>query len=110
MSGFIERLLEPERLDCPLCTRNRQTHLYAETDLYWVADCPICAVPLVAWKLHDTQPSSVAVVRMLNALLVASFEFFEGLEGTFWFDGRMVWCPGHWHVHARHGGKNGKEM
>ena len=41
---------------CELCEAARLTTWYHEDDVCWVADCEICAVPMVVWRTHGTDP------------------------------------------------------
>ena len=35
---------------CDLCEAARITPWFHEDDLCWIAECEICAVPMVVWK------------------------------------------------------------
>ena len=44
-----------DRVDsCPLCRAERITTWYHEDDVCWIADCEICATPMVVWRWHGT--------------------------------------------------------
>ena len=44
------------RNDCDLCEAARITEWFHEDDVCWIAECEICAVPMVVWKSHDPNP------------------------------------------------------
>ena len=41
---------------CDLCEAARITPWFHEDDLCWIAECEICAVPMVVWREHDPDP------------------------------------------------------
>src|SRR3954453_15667825 len=43
-------------MNCELCEAARITPWVHEDDICWVADCEICAVPMVVWKRHGPEP------------------------------------------------------
>ena len=48
-----------ERADnCDLCEAARITEWFHEDDICWIAECEICAVPMVVWRGHGTEPPS----------------------------------------------------
>ena len=85
-------------LDCPLCTAERVTSWHFEDDECWVADCLVCATPMVVWRPHGL-PESGVEVRLLGRLEnVASRRYGSG---RFWVDPERRRIPDHWHAHAR---------
>ena len=42
--------------DCDLCVAARLTEWFHEDDDCWVAQCTICATPMIVWKSHDPSP------------------------------------------------------
>jgi hypothetical protein len=75
------------------------TTWHHEDDLCWVADCEICEVPMVVWKVHGTDPPP-DVLAHLTARLdeVATARFGEG---GYRVDDHMRNIPDHYHAHAR---------
>ena len=90
-AGFI-------RVDgCDLCRAARLTPWYHEDQICWVAECELCAVPMVVWRYHGTAPPDEHVAHMQERLReVATAEL-----GEFYVDGHMRNIPDHWHAHAR---------
>jgi len=87
--------------DCELCEAARFTHWYHEDDLCWVADCEVCAVPMVVWKPHGIAPSEAEVTHMLERLAAAAGVRFGEAADDVAFDGDRRSIPDHRHVHAR---------
>jgi len=82
---------------CALCRAEHITPWFHEDDLCWIAGCEICAVPMVVWRWHGTEPPAAHVAHMHERLReVAAREL-----GSFWLDGHMRNIPDHWHAHAR---------
>ncbi|HEU5323110.1 MAG TPA: hypothetical protein VFX28_20055, partial [Methylomirabilota bacterium] len=89
---------EPERVEgCQLCRAAHLTPWYHEDDVCWIAECEICAVPMVVWRRHGTQPPA-ADLRHMHARLR---EVGAAQLGDFWLDAHMRNIPDHWHAHAR---------
>ncbi|WP_419841061.1 hypothetical protein [Candidatus Poriferisodalis sp.] len=88
--------------DCELCEAARFTHWYFEDELCWVADCEICATPMVVWKRHGTQPSHDEAAAMLARLVEAGEQRFGPAGGT--VDRVMRQIPDHFHAHYRDAG------
>ena len=42
---------------CLLCAAERITPWYHEDDVCWIAECEICATPMVVWRWHGIEPS-----------------------------------------------------
>lgn len=90
-----------ERYDgCPLCVAERITPWYHEDDVCWVADCEICATPMVVWRWHGAAPSDDDRGHMLRQLAVVADQVFEG----HYVDDTMRKIPDHFHAHARPAG------
>ena len=90
----------PIERTCDLCQAARLTRRYHEDDVCWVADCEICAVPMVVWRRHGTDPSPEDLAHMTAALERAAAEHFS----TWVVDGHRRNIPDHWHAHARPSG------
>lgn len=93
---------------CELCEAARLTPWYHECPVCWVAECEACAVPMVVWRSHGTEPEPDAVEHMKAALVAVVVEHF-GYEC--WLDHNMRTVPDHFHVHARPtGGFTGHQL
>lgn len=85
---------------CDLCEAARMTQWHHEDDLCWVADCEICAVPMVVWRHHGLPSPADAAAMTSRLAAVATGRL--GAEGEAWYlDGNRRNIPDHWHVHAR---------
>ena len=84
---------------CELCEAARITPWHHEDDICWVADCEICAVPMVVWKRHGPVPPEDERAHMLATLERIGNERFG--EGGFHLDAVMRQIPDHFHAHAR---------
>ncbi len=84
--------------ECLLCRAERVTAWYFESDECWVADCLVCATPMVVWRPHGL-PASDTEQELLDLLCRTASERF-GPEG-FWIDPDRRRIPDHWHAHAR---------
>ncbi|MEX1046280.1 MAG: hypothetical protein WD050_02580 [Actinomycetota bacterium] len=83
---------------CPLCVAERVTEWHLEDEECWVADCLVCATPMVVWKTHGI-PEPVVETRLLDRLdEIASARYGAG---KFWVDPERRRIPDHWHAHAR---------
>jgi hypothetical protein len=84
--------------DCDLCEAARITEWFYEDDLCWVAECEICAVPMVVWRTHDAAPPADvkdALHERLAGVVARHFEFEH------YVDDNMRNIPDHYHAHAR---------
>jgi hypothetical protein len=91
--------LEPSA-DCPLCEAARITPWFHEDDVCWIAECEICATPMVVWRRHGVEPPVGDRDHMLERLAeVAGAEL-----GDHWVDPTMRNIPDHFHAHARPAG------
>ncbi len=87
----------PTVADCPLCEAARITPWHHEDDVCWVADCEICATPMVVWRAHGTEPPAAELDHMLATLARVA----DGVLGAHWVDGNRRNIPDHYHAHAR---------
>ena len=84
--------------DCDLCEAARITPWYHEDDICWIAECEICAVPMVVWREHGREPSAADIEHMLDQLgRIAA----EQLTVEHYVDDNMRNIPDHFHAHAR---------
>jgi hypothetical protein len=82
---------------CLLCAAERITHWYHEDDVCWIADCTICATPMVVWRQHGVEVPADAHQHMLDRLAEVARSVFDG----HYVDGNMRNIPDHFHLHAR---------
>ena len=86
----------PQR-SCDLCEAARLTEWHHEDEVCWVADCELCAVPMVVWRSHGTSPPETEVVHMRAVLeRVTAARFAD-----FYVDDVRRNIPDHWHAHGR---------
>src|ERR1019366_6652021 len=86
---------------CALCEAASITTRYHEDDQCWIADCLICRVPMVVWRLHDSSPPPDVREGLLEQLAVVADSFFAGRAWR--YDDHMRNIPDHYHGHARAG-------
>jgi hypothetical protein len=87
--------------DCLLCSAERVTPWHFEDGECWVADCMVCATPMVVWRTHGL-PDPELEARLLARLGRVAAERY-GDDG-YWVDGERRRIPDHWHAHARPAG------
>lgn len=83
---------------CPLCVAERVTEWHLEDEECWVADCLVCATPMVVWKTHGIPGPDVEDRLIMRLNEIASGRYGEG---NFWVDPERRRIPDHWHAHAR---------
>ena len=93
--GQTEDNLHP---DCELCEAAPLTEWFFDDDLCWIAECEMCAVPMVVLRCHEPDPSSEIRAR-LHANLAAVVDEHFGYE--LWIDDNMRSIPTHYDAHAR---------
>jgi len=87
--------------DCLLCRAEHVTDWHFEDDECWVADCLVCATPMIVWRAHGL-PDATGEARLLSRLeRVAAARY--GDVG-YWIDPERRRIPDHWHAHARPAG------
>ena len=86
---------------CDLCVAQVQTTRYYEDEECWIADCLICHVPMVVWRVHDPAPPREVRIRLHERLAVVADEFWG--ERPWRYDDVMRKIPDHYHAHARRG-------
>ena len=84
--------------DCELCEAAHWTEWFFEDDLCWIAECEMCAVPMVVLSRHESDPSN-DVRSALHEKLAAVVDEHYGYE--LWIDDNMRSIPDHYHAHAR---------
>jgi hypothetical protein len=86
---------------CMLCQAKKITPWFHEDDVCWIAECDICAVPMVVWRFHGTEPPAEHLTHMRARIgEVAAREV-----GDYFIDDHMRNIPDHWHAHARPKGR-----
>ncbi len=83
---------------CDLCEAARITPWFHEDDLCWVAECEICATPMVVLRWHERAPSDevrAALHTRLAAVVAEHFDFEH------YVDDNMRNIPDHYHAHGR---------
>jgi hypothetical protein len=84
---------------CDLCEAAIITTRYFDDETCWIADCEICRVPMVVWKVHDPSPPQVVKDIMHQSLSRVANEVLG--EGEWSLDDHMRKIPDHYHAHAR---------
>jgi len=89
--------IEPDPF-CDLCEAARITEWFFEDDICWIAECEICAVPMVVWKAHHTEPPPEILEHLRSRLaeVVATYFTYEH-----YVDDNMRNIPDHYHAHGR---------
>ena len=91
----MDRPFDP---DCDLCEAARLTPWFHEDELCWIAECEICAVPMVVGRSHDPNPPEHVKAELharLAAVVTTHFDFEH------YVDDNMRNIPDHYHAHAR---------
>lgn len=91
--------MSPEPVDgCDLCRADRITPWFHEDDLCWIAECEICATPMVVLRRHERAPDEETKAELHARLAEVVVEHF-----TFehYVDDNMRNIPDHYHAHAR---------
>ena len=83
---------------CDLCEAARITPWFHEDDLCWIAECEICAVPMVVWREHDNNPPAEVKAELHARLAVVVAMHFDFEH---YVDDNMRNIPDHYHAHAR---------
>ena len=83
---------------CDLCEAAKISEWFHEDDLCWIAECEICATPMVVWKNHDNAPPP-DIKAELHARLAMVVERHFTFEH--YVDDNMRNIPDHYHAHAR---------
>ena len=92
--------MHPPPDGCLLCSAERVTAWHFEDDECWVADCLVCATPMVVWREHGLPDAEREEALLARLSEVAAGRYPDG----FWIDGERRRIPDHWHAHARPSG------
>jgi hypothetical protein len=82
---------------CQLCAAERVTAWHYEDDDCWVADCLVCATPMIVWRTHGLPDDELEALLLARLARVAEARYPHG----HWIDGERRRIPDHWHAHAR---------
>ena len=88
----------PPVSDCELCEAARLTEWFYDDDECWIAECELCGVPMVVWRVHGARPSESirsTLLERLTAVVLENYEFEH------YIDDNMRSIPDHYHAHAR---------
>jgi hypothetical protein len=66
-----------------------------------VADCLVCATPMIVWRTHGLPDAEHEARLLLRLEKIAAARY--GDDG-YWIDGERRRIPEHWHAHARPAG------
>lgn len=88
----------PHDPSCDLCRAARLTPWYHEDDLCWIAECTICATPMVVLRRHERRPDADTLATLHERLAAVVRKHF-GFDH--WVDDEMRRIPDHYHAHAR---------
>ncbi|MFZ9397118.1 MAG: hypothetical protein ACO28Q_00945 [Ilumatobacteraceae bacterium] len=91
---------------CDLCEAARLSEWFHEDDLCWIAECEVCSVPMVVWRVHDPNPPEAVKQRLHELLRSVVGELFVD---EIYIDDNMRNIPDHYHAHARGRGKWGMQ-
>jgi len=86
---------------CLLCTAERVTVWHFEDEECWVADCMVCATPMVVWRMHGLPDTTLEARLIWRLEEIATARY--GDQG-YWIDPERRRIPDHWHAHARPAG------
>jgi len=81
-------------IDCQLCKGEKVTRRYYEDDIYWIADCMDCKVPMAVLKAHRKP-----IKDELEQMIEKARELFDMETNV--FDFNMSKIPNHFHFHIR---------
>ena len=88
------------RSGCQLCDAEQVTPWHFQDDDCWVADCMVCATPMIVWRIHGLPDARVESELLARLEAVAATRYPDG----YWIDGERRRIPDHWHAHARPAG------
>jgi hypothetical protein len=83
---------------CELCEAARITEWYYEDEWCWIAECEICAVPIVVWRNHSHLPTDQHRDYLHDRLAEVVLRHFDYEH---YVDDNMRNIPDHYHAHAR---------
>ncbi len=88
----------PPSPTCDLCEAAKLTEWFHEDDVCWIAECDICATPMVVWRHHGVAPPADQLAHMHDRLAIVVQTHFEFEH---YVDDHMRNIPDHYHAHAR---------
>ena len=66
MSAESERRVQDPT--CDLCEAARITPWFHEDEVCWIAECELCATPMVVWRSHGIDPPADQLAHMHEKL------------------------------------------
>ena len=63
---------------CELCAAARFTEWFHDDEQCWIAECELCSVPMVVWRVHDPDPPEPIKAQLHAKLLATVAANFEG--------------------------------
>jgi hypothetical protein len=87
--------------DCLLCRAEQITPWHFADDECWVADCMVCATPMIVWRTHGLPDADLEAELLAHLERVAAERYGDGGYAV---DGERRRIPDHWHAHARPAG------
>jgi hypothetical protein len=87
--------------ECLLCRAEHISAWHFEDADCWVADCIVCATPMIVWRSHGL-PDPEQEARLLAHLERIAADRYG--DGGYWIDPERRRIPQHWHAHARPAG------
>src|SRR5262245_26740854 len=82
---------------CDLCAALPITIWFHEDDQCWIAECELCATPMVVWREHGIDIPDDVKAHLHEQLGRVAQETI----GEFYVDDNMRNIPDHYHAHAR---------
>jgi hypothetical protein len=89
------------RQGCLLCTAERITPWLFEDEECWVAECMVCATPMIMWRTHGLPDAELETTLLAQLERVAAERYGDA---GYWVDAERRRIPDHWHAHARPAG------
>jgi len=96
----MEAMVDQRADDCLLCSAEHITAWHFEDAECWVADCMVCATPMIVWRRHGLPQPDIEEALVARLSAIAAERYPQG----FWIDGERRRIPEHWHAHARPAG------
>ena len=90
LSSSTDPRSEDQYDGCLLCDAERVTDWHFEDEDCWVADCIVCATPMIVWRTHGLPEAQLEARLLLRLERVAAARY--GDEG-YWVDGERRRIP-----------------
>ena len=82
----------------PIRPSNEPSPVFDEDELCWIAECELCATPMMISKVHNQVPTAEQLQAMTSKLRDVVSKHY-GYEP--WIDPANLRIPDHYHAHAR---------